>query len=905
MSLLSMEKLSEANHARQLGNALQRTYKNAWNTLKMEHEAGLDSLEVIAQLTRLMDEIVVFVYDRTVRDLLAEGMKEDEHLVLLALGSYGRKELSPHSDLDLLFLVPDEISLWTQTFTERMLYTLWDIGLDVGYSTRTAKDCYSLAQNNYDVLTSIIDARYLKGDSIFLKTFKWDFRKRVLEKVGSDFVRAKMQIMEERLEKHGGTVYVLEPNLKEGMGGLRDIHTALWVAKVLFDVDNLQELAGSANLGILDQEDYLDLEESLNFLLKVRCELHFTSNTARDLLTMERQPIIARKFGIEDTKETPAVERFMQEYYVHAGRVHHITMGVIKRSLELKRSAPRILQRLRERDLGDGYYASNGNIYSRKDTMELLKEDPIRILEIFKKYQKTNLDLSPEISHAIRKSIALVDRDFRRSKEAADRFFSILWEDRRLYDTLLLMNELGFLGQFIPEFATIHCKMQHDYYHTYTVDEHSIRAIKEIVDLPESKDPSMSLYQQVWGEIKTERDLMFLTILLHDVGKGKGSNHSEKGAAMAAKAGKRLGLSEDQIEMMVFLIRQHLVLSHVAQRRDLHEEKTILETARLLGTSDRLKLLYLLTMADLKAVGPGVWNDWKASLITELFVETLKVIEQGGINREEIMEKIILARTFVEEKLRIDHPVEKVRAELDILTERAYMVYRPRVLSRLIDMKLKMGDDPIYLSWRQVKRGGFTNLFVVSHDRPGLFAKIAGVLSANNVNILGAQILTRKDGIVFDVLHVTDSVLKPIHDKVKTRIVNRELKKAVAGELVVEELITNRNLSLPLDKRERSLTVPPRVEIENDISDEHTVIDVYATDRIGLLYRITSTLASLGLSIHTAKVSTKVDQAVDVFYVKDLEGRKVTDLGELERIKGTLLEELTGNGDQTSSAPAT
>jgi [protein-PII] uridylyltransferase len=301
-------------------------------------------------------------------------------------------------------------------------------------------------------------------------------------------------------------------------------------------------------------------------------------------------------------------------------------------------------------------------------------------------------------------------------------------------------------------------------------------------------------------------------------------------------------------------------------------------------------------MADLKAVGPGVWNDWKASLITELFIETLKTIEQGGINREEIMEKILLSRTFVEERLAGDHPPEKVKAELDILTERAYMVYRPRVLSRLIDMKLKMGDDPIYLSWRQVKKGGFTNLFVVAHDHPGLFAKIAGVLSANNVNILGAQILTRKDGVVFDVLHVTDSVMKPIQDKVKSRIVNRELKKAIAGELDVDELFTSRNLSLPLDRRDRTLKVPPRVEIENDISEEHTVIDVYATDRIGLLYRITSTLASLGLSIHTAKVSTKVDQAVDVFYVKDLENRKITDANELDRIRETLLGVLVEEG---------
>jgi len=889
MSLLSVEKLNEAAHARQLGNELHRTYKNAWNTLKMEHEAGLDSLEVTAQLTRLMDEIVTYVYERTARDLASEGMKEDEHLVLLALGSYGRKELSPHSDLDLLFLVPEDILQWTQVFTERMLYLLWDIGLDVGYSTRTSKDCYALARENYEVLTSIIDGRYLKGDSLFLNTFKWDFKKRVLEKVGTDFVRAKLQIMEERLEKHGGTVYVLEPNLKEGMGGLRDIHTALWVAKVLFDVDSLEELARSQDLEILDWEDYLALEESLNFLLKIRCELHFTSNTARDLLTMERQPVIARKFGISDKKGIPAVESFMQEYYQHAGRVHHITMGVIKRSIERKRSAPRILQRLRERDLGDGYYASNGNIYTRKDAVEFLRQDPIRILDIFRKFQSTNLDLSPELSQAVRKSQDLVDGDFRKSKAAADIFFSILWDDRRLYDTLLLMNELQFLGKYIPEFATIHCKMQHDYYHTYTVDEHSIRAIKEVVDLPDSKDPVMHVYQQVWEQIKTERDLLFLTILLHDVGKGKGSNHSETGAVMASKAGKRLGLAEDQIETIEFLIRQHLVLSHVAQRRDLHEERTILETAKLIGTTDLLKHLYIITMADLKAVGPGVWNEWKASLITELFLETLKVMEQGGINREELKEKILLGRTFVQEKLAADHPAKEVRAELDILTERAYMVYRPRVLTRLIDMKLKMGEEPIYLSWRQAERGGFTNLYVVAYDHPGLFAKIAGVLSANNVNILGAQVLTRKDGVVFDVLHVTDSVMKPIHDKVKTRIVNRELKKALMGELDVDELFTNRNLSLPLSKRERTLSAPPKVEIENDVSEEHTVIDVYATDRIGLLYRITSTLASLGLSIHTAKVSTKVDQAVDVFYVKDLDGRKITDPDKLESIRTTLV----------------
>lgn len=898
MSLLNVESLNTTAGARKLGHELQRAHRNTWNTLKLEHDSGVDSLEVIRQLTRLMDEIVAFAYMYTSVDLQKEGLKEDKHLVLLALGSYGRKELSPHSDVDLLFLVPDEISEWTRVFTERMLYLLWDTGLDVGYSTRTARDCFSLAQENYDVLTSILDARYLQGDEVFFTGFTREFARKVLEKAGLDFVRAKLKTMEERLARHGGTVYVLEPNVKEGMGSLRDIHTSQWVAKVLFQVDSLEELSKSEDLDILDPEDYLLLTESLNFLLRVRCDLHFTSNAARDLLTMERQPDIARRFGIQGEDGIPPVERFMQEYYRHAGRIHQLAVGIIKKSMDRKRRTPKILRRFRERDLGDGFYARDGNLYLHEEVARFFKESPIRIMEVFRRYQETNLELSPGLSLGVRKSLDLVDEEFRRDPEARRIFFSILNEDRRLYDTLLLMNELQFLGRYIPEFATIHCKMQHDYYHTYTVDEHSIRAIKEVVELPQAQSPALTLYQKVLGEVEEDRILLFMTLLLHDVGKGKGSSHSETGAVMAGEVGKRLGLPEDQVEIMEFLIRNHLLLSHVAQRRDLHEESTILETARIVGDIERLKLLYLITMADLKAVGPKVWNEWKASLITELFLETYRAIEQGEISIEEIKEKVILARTFIQERLSPDYDSGQVTVELDVLTERAYMLYKPGVLTHLIGMRLKMGENLVQLSWRQAKNGGYTNLFIVTRDHPGLFAKIAGVLSANNVNILGAQILTRTDGIVFDVLHVTDSVLKPIRDRVKFRIVNRELEKVIGGEMDVDELFRSRKLSLPLDRRDKTLMkAPTKVEIDTEISTDHTVIDVYTADRIGLLYRITSTLAAMGLSIHTAKVSTKVDQAVDVFYVKNLEGKKVTDAEELAKIREALvstLEEQSG-----------
>ena len=901
MSLLDLAGLEAASGREELTRRLQDAYRSAWRTLKLEHDGGLDSLEVIAQLTRLMDEVISFVYRRTLEDMSREGVRPDAGLALLALGSYGRKELSPHSDVDLLFLVSESVNPSLNSFTERVLYLLWDTGLDVGYSVRTQKDCFSLSQDNYDVLTSLLDARFLQGDVALLKRFQKEFRKKVLDKVGSDFVHAKLEAMGERLKKHGGTIYVLEPNVKEGMGGLRDIHTALWVAKVLFDVESLHALSHLEDLNVLDQKDYRTLKGSFDFLLRLRCSLHFASSTARDILSMEKQAWLAERLGVRARKGAPAVERLMQEYYSHANRVHQITDSIIRRSLERKRRTPKILMRWREKDLGEGYFSREGALYTRMDPVRWFKEDPSRMMEVFYRYQRSNLEMWPELVLGVRRSLLLVNSSFRKNPKARNMFFRILGKDRRLYETLLLMNELRFLGKYLPEFATIHCKMQHDYYHTYTVDEHSIRAIRELVELSKDADPNMGLYRQVYDEVQGQRHLLLVTVLLHDVGKGQGPGHAERGAVMAGKAAMRLGLTEEDVDAVTFLVRHHLLLSHVAQRRDLHEEKTIVEVASSVGTGERLKLLFLLTMADLKAVGPGVWNEWKASLISELFLETVRVLQTGGGRREDLLDRIDKAGKEIVGMLGEEFDEGTIRAELANLGERAYLVYDPPSLAHMVGMRLRMEDRLVSSSWRQSKRGGYTDLYVVAKDHPGLFSKIAGVLSANNVNILGAQILTRGDGMAFDRLQVTDSVMKPITDRMKFRIVNRELEKVFSGELSVEDLFRTRKLSLPLDRRDRvAVQAPNRVEIDNQASEAHTVIDVYAVDRIGLLYTITSTLAALGLSISTAKVSTKVDQAVDVFYVTDVLGRKVTDEGEVERIRRTLMDALEEGRSQAA-----
>ncbi len=891
MTLLVLPPPGEAFDRGQWSRALAQSHRVARELIRSEHQAGLDGLEVMARLTRLMDELLGAVWERVTAELAREGVGKEQRVVLLGLGSYGRRELAPHSDVDLLFLLPDRVGPWAAALTERILYLLWDLGLDVGYGTRTLRENSHLAIANPDVLTSLLDARFLQGDAHLLEEMRRDLTRKVLPRVRSEFVRGKLAEMEQRMSRHGGTVYVLEPSVKEGIGGLRDIQTVQWVAKVLFGCEGI---AAFPEHGLADERDARHLARSRDFLLRTRLELHFAGSAARDILSMERQPQLADRFGYRDKEGVRGVERFMQVYYTHCATVRQITEAVIKRALEGERKVPRILDRLREKELGEGFFARDGAIHSREAPLARFRRSPGSLLGLFALYQRTNLELSPELQVAVRRSLRLVDDAFRRESANRAAFLAILGEERRLYETLLLMNELRLLGRFLPEFDRIHCKMQHDYYHAYTVDEHSIRSVHEIVALPRTEEPHLELLRQAARETGEagDRTLLLLAVLLHDVGKGYGPGHAERGGRLAVEIADRLGLEEEEGDTLQFLIRHHLAMAHVAQRRDLHDERTIAEFASLAGSLPRLRLLLLLTYADIKAVGPGVWSEWKGSLLSELFTETARHLAAGGVLPAETEGKVRERREETARLLGGRYPGEWVETELDRLSARAYLTYRPEKLAQLLTVLGGRGEEALATGWRQEERMGFTELSVVAADAPGLFAKIAGVLTANGINILAAQIYTRDDGTVFDVLQVTDSVMSPVIDPVKQRIVSMELSRAAAGEVAVEDLLRSRRLSMPLDRRDRAAAAPDRVEVDNDASDRFTVIDVYARDRIGLLWSITSTLATLGLSIHNAKVSTKVDQAVDVFYVTSLAGEKVTDPRHIEEVRQGLLRAL-------------
>jgi [protein-PII] uridylyltransferase len=905
VSLLQIAPQAAAGDRATFNRALADAHRRAREMIRSEHQAGADGLAVMAGLTRLLDELMETVCARAGEELAREGMRREGRFVLLALGSYGRRELAPHSDVDILFLVPQNVTPWVVSFTERVLYALWDLGLDVGYSTRSLRDCLHLATHNFDVLTSLLDARYLTGDGEIFRRFVPDLRRRVLSRVAEEFVRGKLEDMSSRVDRHGGSIHVLEPNVKEGMGGLRDIQAALWVAKVLFGCERLDDLVEQ---GLTDELGVRHLSRSRAFLQRVRCELHFASDTARDILTMDRQPFLAQRLGFRDKEAIPGVERFMQVYYTHCAQVRQLAESVTRRALERGRKVPRIIDRLREKDLGDGFFARDGAIFTREKPSVVFRRTPHALMRAFAVYQRNDLDLSPALALGIRRSLRLVDDVFRADPGIRALFFGIMARDQRLYETLLLMNELRFLGRYIPEFDRIHCKMQHDYYHTYTVDEHSIRAVRELIETTKGESAHHEPYRMAYRQAVEEGDriLMLLAVLLHDMGKGYGPGHAERGAQLADGIGRRLGLGREECDILVFLIRHHLAMAHIAQRRDLHDERTIAGFARLAGTTRRLRALFLITRADMMAVGPGVWNEWKSSLVAELYAEAGRALEAGGKRREQVEEKTGRRRGETARLMAGRQSAAWVEEELGRLSARAFLIYSPEKLARLLRLRAEAEEKGGFATaWRRDARHGYTEFHVVARDAPGLFARIAGVLTANAVNILAAQVYTREDGVVFDVLQVTDSVHRPIDDAVKQRLVSSELARAVAGEIEVDDLVRSRRLTLPLDRRDRSTgREADRVEVDNQASDRFTVIDVYASDRIGLLYTITSTLARLGLSIHNAKVSTKVDQAVDVFYVTDLSGGKLTDEEMLGKVREELLRALKGTAGTVPSPAA-
>jgi [protein-PII] uridylyltransferase len=863
--------------------AAKEYYQTRFDEVRSMAGQADNGRHVVDCLTTLCDQLIAGLFAAVSFDLTAEKVAS---CALIALGGYGRAEMNPRSDIDLMFYYDQAEQETAKTISDRMLYLLWDMSFDVGYSVRTARDCIDESRDT-TVRTALLDARFLVGSEELFEGFKRQVTSHVLNYDTQKFINAKLNEREERRNKYGGSVYLLEPNLKEGEGGLRELHDALWIARVKFKSADLRELLMK---GVISEEELQLYSNAQAYLWKIRNFLHFNGQRKGDQLTFELQQQIAEHLGYENTSAASAVEQFMQVYYARVIEYEHLASKIISRATRNQNQG--MFSFWGRRNLDHGFYVIRGELRIKDD--EIIRNQPELMMVAFELAQKQEVQLCPELEQLIRNNLQLINDKVRRSRVVIESFMAILRNAKGVGQTLRKMHYLKFLSAFIPEFRRIYCKVQFDLYHIYTVDIHSLFAVEEIEKIWAGEyAEAHPLLTEVAGNIE-KPELLLLAVLFHDIGKGSGKDHSQRGAEMVPTIARRLRLNREDSKRLQFLVLHHLEMANISQRRDLQDMRMIAQFAEEMGMSENLKMLYLLTFADIRSVGPDVWTDWKGGLLRDLYEKAYDVLEKQGFYQEMRSEKVRNRKRKVRTALLSEYPKhrDRVMRAVNSLNDHYLMSYRSAQIIPHLRLALDRFDDTLNLSVEHNPVAGFSELTLVTVDFPGLFSYIAGVLAANSINILGAQIHTRKTGAVLDILQVTNLVGEIVDNPRKWKRVEGDLRKVIEGRVRIEDLVAKCQRPSFLASAKKRPRFANAVEFDNEVSAKYTVIDVYATDKVGLLFDITRTFNELGLYIAVSKIATKVDQVADVFYVQDIFGQKITDLSRIDQIRQTLLDRL-------------
>jgi [protein-PII] uridylyltransferase len=860
--------------------ALRKFLKIESERLRLRHRFGLTGSEIVGARSLIVDLII----RRIVETAVAERVTgQSEGLAIIALGGYGRSELAPHSDIDLLFLYRGRReAAEAQGLSEAILYLLWDIGFTVGHSLRSLRECLQIAKDDLTSRTALMDARLLWGAP--------DLFTELTKKLDADIYHARSRallddLMAEcsaRYTKFGEAVCLQEPNLKEAAGGLRDLHTMLWAARLASGHSTLADLSTA---GILSEREAKALATDYDYLLRVRNELHFLTGRRTDQLSFELQGQVARGLGYIETEQMQASEVFMRDYYLHARRLHRLSL------LHLRRAAARPARgrwfaRARQTAAIGGFVMRDGELDLAPEAPRL---DGERLLLAFSYSQATGASFSGALQEAVQEHLPQVNRQFRASAEAARAFLKLLGTRGRVAVALRQMHEFGFLGKYLPEFGRITCLVQHDLYHRYTIDEHTLRAIEALDELANSRSRTVERYRELYHEIENPATL-HLGLLLHDIGKGLGGGHTEKGVAIARRMCARLGLESEMTAGVIFLIQKHLLMSHISQRRDLSDEKVILDFVSEVGTLDRLRMLCLLTYGDTNGVGPGVWNEWKDALLWELYQKANAMLAPEKVP-DQATEPL---RQRIAQMLSSEVDLDAVRDHFRLLPESYARQTPPQVIIEHIRLTHALNSRPVRLSWRVNAQARCTDLHLCARNRRGLFAAIAGTLAAQGVNILSVQLNTRADGLAVDSLKVRDTAGEPIADPIRWEQIETEIRRALSGEVDVPAAVARRLRAggTRLSRRARPVSAPTRVNWDNESSERSTILEVRTGDRLGLAYRIAATLAARNLDINFAKVATEKNLALDIFYVTDAAGGKLAE-AELPQIEEAIRQALS------------
>ncbi|MGD1871326.1 MAG: [protein-PII] uridylyltransferase [Neomegalonema sp.] len=847
----------------------------------------------------LIDNIVrtafTFVVERQFP--LANPTKAEQSAVA-AVGGYGRGEMAPFSDVDLLFLTPYKQTAWGESVIEATLYLLWDLSLKVGHATRTPDDCLRLGAQDLTIRTSLLEKRFVAGSAELLAELDQRLWDKLFLKTGPDFVAAKLDERDARHRRNGGSRYLLEPNVKESKGGLRDLQTLFWIAKYLYRSDTVADLVGK---GVFTTDEVARFHASENHLWSVRTGLHLLAGRAQEKLTFDAQLELAKRFGYQSRGGQREVERFMKRYFLAAKSVGDLTRIFCAALEEQHQKAPPLLGGIfrlfggrPNQQTGLDWVTTTEGRLSVADP-EALDRDPLNFLRLFDVAVRSGILLHPVTQRLIDQKRRSIDV-LRGSPEAGRLFVSMLSESKDPGRALRRMSETGVLGRILPEFGRIIGQMQFNMYHHFTVDEHTIRAIENFSDLRRGLLRSDHPFVTQLAEDMQDVDILSVALLLHDIGKGLPGDHSVTGMEIAQEVCPQLGLSEAETEQVAWLVLWHLLMSDFAQKRDIADPATVKDFAEIVRSPARLKRLYVLTVCDIRAVGPGVWNGWKAQLLQELYEETLAVLADQATGRTQAT--------------RVDDAKQALRGQLADWSDEQWASHEARFFptywlglsteTHAIHARLmaEPSRSPLQMRIDQNPEHDCTKVVFFMQDHPGLFARLAGAFALNGASVVGARVYTTKDGMAINTFWVQDNEGAAYDDLVRIERLQVEVERTLRGEVIAGDELRIRG---KLKKRERSFTVAPSVTIDNTASDIFSVIEVEGRDRLGLLHDLAKTLANANVNIFSAIIATYGEQAVDVFYVKDNFGMKIT--GETKRaaIKDTLLTALR-TGDETIDA---
>ena len=884
------EELYQAFEKSRQPGQIARTYLEVIRDEAAErHFGGASSSDVVHGYTAAIDDMMRALFRYADAEHARRYTKLHQKLSVVARGGYGRAELNPYSDIDLLFIHDYKRGPYAEIVTEVMLHALWDAGLIVGHGIRNAKECVRMAGVDLKEKTAILDARFLAGDDAIWEELQRLLVDEVLNRNQHKFFQAKLEETRERHAKYGDSIYLLEPQIKEGEGGLRDLHTALWLAKVKYKVHSVEELVQRA---IITAPELAEVLEARDFLFRVRNSLHFISKRHFDQLTFEYQERIAPLMGFAPEDNLSASAVLMRTYYQRASTILRFSEGLIARVVE--GTAGRFGRRLLTRTIRTGVVIQQ-NLLAVSDP-DLFKKDPLNLMTIYADCQAHGVGLSGTAYQAVRDNLPLIDNDqMRADPRVGATLMTILSGNRaRVAETLEAMHRSGVLGAIIPEFGNLYARVLHDLYHIYTVDRHSLAAIRELEKLRAGEyKQSTPLLTEVARELDS-LPLVYLALLLHDIGKGHGHDHHERGALLTIEVCKRLGLNNEEIDLVVFLVREHLAMSQVAQKGDIDDETTVGEFVREVGSIDRLKALYLLTFADMRAVAPNVYNNWRDMLLSDLYMRALKILEHGHREAADPERRLAAVKSEIREQLtNAKASGDEIQKFLDEMPDRYFFTVPEGDVQLHFEMMRSLGEHPLVTRHRHFPELEFSEFIVVTPDRQGLFSMIAGALTANNLNILSARITTRNTGVALDVFRVSHSgpTGAVALEEDRWQRVERDLEGVITGKQDIAELVASAHHVKSADKKfvRRMAT---EVTIDNRTSERYTVVDVFTQDRVGLLFAITYTLFKLGLRIHIARITTNADQALDVFYISDREGDKISELAAQRELREKLLERL-------------